>query len=44
MMCLMLQEIRFQDQVLKQCKSVQEISEQVLDFKTRQLAQQIASI
>ena len=33
----MLQGIRFQDQVLKPCKSVQETSEEVLDFKTRQL-------
>ena len=37
-MCLMLQEIRFQVQVLKPCKSVQELSEKVQDFKTRQLA------
>ena len=37
-MCLMLQEIRFQVQVLKPCKSVQESSEKVQDFKTRQLA------
>ena len=36
----MLQEIRVQVQVLKPCKSVQETSEEVLDFK----AQQIASI
>ena len=35
--CLMLQEIRFQVQVLKACKPVQETSEEVLDFKTRQL-------
>ena len=40
----MLQEIRFQVQVLKPCKSVQESSEEVLDFKSRQLARQIASI
>ena len=33
----MLQGTRFQVQVLKSCKSVQEISEEVLDFKTRQL-------
>ena len=33
----MLQETRFQDQELKQCKFVQETSEEVLDFKTRQL-------
>ena len=37
-MCLMLQGTRFQVQVLKPCKSVQETSEKVLDFKTRQLA------
>ena len=29
----MLQEIRFQVQVLKLCKSVQESSEEMLDFK-----------
>ena len=34
----MLQEIRFQVQVLKPCKSVQESSEKVQDFKTRHLA------
>ena len=34
----MLQETRFQVQVLKPCKSVQESSEKVQDFKTRQLA------
>ena len=44
MMCLILQEIRVQIQVLKPCKSVQETSEEVLDFKTRKLARQIASI
>ena len=33
----MLQETKFQDQVLKPCKSVQETSEEVLDFKARQL-------
>ena len=33
----MLQGIRFQVQVLKPCKSVQESSEEVLDFKSRQL-------
>ena len=33
----MLQEIRFQVQVLKPCKSVQESSNEVQDFKTRQL-------
>ena len=37
MMCLILQKIRFQVQVLKQCKSVQESSEKVQDFKSRQL-------
>ena len=36
-MCLMLQGIRFQVQVLNPCKSVQESSEEVLDFKDRQL-------
>ena len=34
----MLQETRFQIQVLKSCKSVQESSEKVQDFKTRQQA------
>ena len=34
----MFQEIRFQVQVLKSCKSVQESSEKVQVFKTRQLA------
>ena len=38
MMYLMLQGTRFRDQVLKLCKSVQETSEEVLDFKTQQLA------
>ena len=37
MMYLMLQETRFQDQVLKPCKSVKETSEEMLDFKARQL-------
>ena len=36
-MCLMLQGTRFQVQVLNLYKSVQEISEEVLDFKTQQL-------
>ena len=36
-MCLMFQETKFQVQVLKPCKSVQETSEEMLDFKTRQL-------
>ena len=43
-MCLMHQGTRFQVQVLKPCKSVQETSEEVLDFKARQLARQLASI
>ena len=34
----MFQETRFHVQVLKSCKSVQESSEEVLNFKTRQLA------
>ena len=38
MMCLMLQEIIFQVQVLKPCKSVQESSNEMLDFKVEQLA------
>ena len=33
----MFQETKFQVQVLKPCKSVQETSEEMLDFKTRQL-------
>ena len=33
----MLQGLMFLVQVLKPCKSVQETSEEVLDFKTRQL-------
>ena len=36
-MCLMLQEIRFQVQVLKPYKSIQESSKKVQDFKSRQL-------
>ena len=36
-MFLILQGTRFQVQVLKPCKSVQESSEEVLDFKTQQL-------
>ena len=43
-MCLMLKETKFKVQVLKPCKSVQESSEKVLNFKTRQLVQQLASI
>ena len=34
----MLKEMRFQVQVLKPCKFIQESSEKVLDFKARQLA------
>ena len=34
----MLQKTKFQVQVLKPCKSIQESSTKVLDFKTRQLA------
>ena len=33
----MHQEIKLQVQMLKPCKSIQETSEEVLDFKTRQL-------
>ena len=44
MMCLTLQGIRFRVQVLNPCKSVQESSEEVLDFKTRQVSQQLVSI
>ena len=33
----MLQGTRFQDQVLKPYKSVQQTSDKVLDFKVRQL-------
>ena len=40
----MLQETRFQVQVLKPCKSVQESSEKVQDSKARQLARSLASI
>ena len=40
----MLQEIRFQVQVLKPCKSVQELSQKVFFIKSRQLARQLASI
>ena len=43
-MYLMVQEIKFQVQVLKSCKYVQETSEKVLDFKAQQLAQLLASI
>ena len=37
-MCLMFQEIRFQVQVLKPCKFVQESSQKMQDFKSWQLA------
>ena len=37
-MCLMFQETRFQVQVLKLCKSIQEPSQKVLFIKARQLA------
>ena len=43
-MCLTLQGTRVQVQVLKPYKSVQETSEEVLDFKSRQIARQIESI
>ena len=36
-MCLILQKTRVQVQVLRPCKSVQETSEEMLDFKTWQL-------
>ena len=37
-MCLILQETRFQVQVLKPYKFVQESSQKVQDFKAQQLA------
>ena len=37
MMCLILQETKFQVQVLKPCNSVQESSKKVLFIKSRQL-------
>ena len=43
-MCLMLQKTRFQIQILKPCKSIQESSNVVPDFKIQQLARQLASI
>ena len=43
-MYLILQGTRFQNQVLKPHKSVQETSEEVLVFKAQQLARQLASI
>ena len=36
-MCLMLHGTMFQVQVLKPCKSVQESSREMLDFKAQQL-------
>ena len=43
-MCLVLQGTWFHVQVLKLCKSVQKTGEEVLDFKSQQLAQQLVSI
>ena len=47
-MCLILRGTRFQVQVLKPCKFIQESSEEMLDFKAQQIesieAQQIESI
>ena len=40
----MLQGTRFQVQVLKPCESVQETSEDVLDFKSRQLSRRLVFI
>ena len=40
----MLQGTKFHVQVLKPCKSVQETSEEVLDFKAQQLSRQLVSI
>ena len=40
----MLQGTKFQVQVLKPCKFVQESSEEVLDFKVQQLTRRIVSI
>ena len=40
-MCLILQETRVQVQVLNQCKSVQESSEEVLLIKVQQISQQM---
>jgi len=37
-MCLILQGTRVQVEVFKPCKSVQETSKEMLDFKTRQIA------
>ena len=41
---LILQGARFQIQVLKPNKSIQESSGEVLDFKARKLVQQLVSI
>ena len=43
-MWLIFQETRVQVPVLNPCKSVQETIEEVLDFKSRQLARHITSI
>ena len=40
----MFQGTRFQIQVLKPCKSIQETNEEMLDFEAQQLTRQIASI
>ena len=40
-MCLMFQETRFQVQVLKPCKFVQEPSQKVMFIKTQQLLQEL---
>ena len=43
-MRLIPQKTRFQVQVLKPYKSVQKTNEEVLDFKTQQLARQLVFI
>ena len=43
-MCLILQGTRFQVQMSKSCKSVQESSDEVLDFKAGQIVRQLSSI
>ena len=43
-MSLILQGTRFQVQVLKPCKSVQETSGEMLDFKSQQLSRQLVTI
>ena len=43
-MCLIFQGTRVQVQMLKPYKSIQEASEEMLDFNTEQLTQQIVSI